>query len=652
MFTTMRIRSGLCTTIVLGLLPLLAAGQIVQDTQPPSASGDEIVASKALRESHVGAVIRQPNLIDTLTPQIDAATLAWIAALVVLVLVFQARRFLSLRNLDVLLIATLCLLLLYRNNLGLIPGTAHTAQWWAYALLTAICGYWVLRGFNLMATRQSPAAVTNLSEGALTIVVLAGLVFCCVRIVSAPVSDGSRDGLLGGICMADTGHLPYGDVDGAARSPLLYLAHAGVVELMPPDLEYTDRPATATWADRKSWLKDHWEDTIDPTTIRIVNGALFLLIFMGVAGIGHRMHSVAMGQTLCAILCFFPGTYAALNQPEVLLPAALVTWSVACLRVPVVGSLLSLACAVFAGFAWPWAWLMLPVLLGFSFARGWHAFGGLLGLLGAGVAAVIGITVWTAPTLPRADGALAAAAMQPEFTATRADDGALVIDRYGRDDKLESTIKSWLWRYLAQRENVSLQDVGLRAAVPTGVDGSQILLRRIAADGNARPALQKAYRDYLAEAPNLVRGWTATRTLMEATWLAEPPSHTTHKGAWELWAGSGSIGDNTWMWIRRSGKIATGLFALFAMIVLARRKAVQQRHAVGALLVVAALSLALSESGAVIGHLIVLPIILAALAAHDPTTPAAAPQTSRAPGPASAAPPPPPGAAPRITIER
>ncbi|RMF86132.1 MAG: hypothetical protein D6744_00235, partial [Planctomycetota bacterium] len=611
------IRIGACGIAFAVLTPLLVAGQVVQEPPPAAMPGDEVPVSKSLERSAIGAVIPQAGVLETLAPQANGATLAWIGALVVLVLVFQGRGVLRLTNLDVLSVAALGLLLLFRDHLGLVPGTSHTAQWWAYAILTALCAYWVVRGLNLMSAKHAPRPSTNLSESSLTILVAVGLALCCVRIVTAPVSDASRDGLLGGMCLAETGRLPYGDLEGASRSPLLYLVHAGAVRIAPPMLEAGDRTVTPSWSNRHEWLGEHWEQTLDMTAVRVVNAALFLLIFMGVAGIGHRMHSVAMGQTLCAILCFFPGTFEALNRPEVLLPAALITWSVALLRVPVAGAALSTACAVLAGVAWPWAWLMLPVLLGHALARGWNALGGLIGLAGAAAAAVVGVVAWTAPTLPRPDGALAAAAMQPEYTATRSTDGVIVIEKYGRNDNVQPTLKSRIWKALLERENLTLRDVEVRAALPTGIDASQILLRRIDADRAAAPALAAAYREHFAALPPLDRGAAALRTVLEATWLSSS-TPATYKGAWELWAGSSSLSENAWRWIRRSGKIVGVLFSLIALVALARKSSPQHRHTVGALLVVVAMALALRHSGAVSDHLLLLPVLLATLAAHDP----------------------------------
>ncbi|MFQ5807757.1 MAG: hypothetical protein ACE5I3_15025, partial [Phycisphaerae bacterium] len=314
------------------VLPSGTAGQepVVQNAPGGSpVTSDESAASKTPHTGGVGTLVSEKPasaLWADFLPELSGSTLAWIAAVVILLLTLQTKPLLSWHNLDGLVLALTALLLSLRNNGGVIQGdpTGQTVQWWTYLLLTLVGLYWVARGLKLLLAKTVPALGPNVSEGAMIVLIIAGLCIAASHVAKAPLSAGSRDGLIGGICVAETGQLPYGDAFGHdARSPLLYLLHAGVVKLVEPTYEPSLDPVAMRWADRKAWLNDAAWETVDLTAVRLVNALLFVLLVGALAGIGHRHHSIALGQMLVVILCIFPGALECLARPEIMLPTTL-----------------------------------------------------------------------------------------------------------------------------------------------------------------------------------------------------------------------------------------------------------------------------------------------------------------------------------------
>jgi len=627
------------------VLPGGAAGQepVIEDQRSGSPiTSDELAASKTLRTGRIGTLVpEEPRAAfwRDLLPELNGPTLTWIAVVVILVLTLQIKPLFSWHNLDGVMLALVVLLLRLRSNIGVIEGdpTGQTGQWWAYLLLSLIGFYWLGRGLKLLLAKTVPARGPNVSEGAMIVLIVAGLFVASSCILKAPLSAGSRDGLTGGICVAQTGKLPYGDAIGHdARSPLLYLLHAGVAKLVEPTY------APSLELDDAAW------ETVDLTAVRLVNALLFILLLAAIAGIGHRHHSVALGQTLVAILCIFPGALECLARPEIMLPTTLLAWSIVFVTVPGVGGLLSVFLLVLAGVAWPWAWLALPVMLAYLFRRGWQALGATVGLLGGVAAILIGMTTLVAPTLPRLDGALAGAGITPNYTARLSDDRTPVVDYYQPSKIIEPTFRSWVWKLLLRREDLRLDASSARPALPNGVDASSVKFADIVASGTARDTLQRDYRAALAQEPQVAQGWAAFRTLLEATWKPSVSPAGPMTGAWDLWAAGQPGSAGRWTVIRRSGKIVVGLLALLVAFLVIRGKRKQPHQLLGALLMVSAATLLISWMGAATNWVWLMPTALAASAAKVRKAAPAKPTTP----PAAELPPLELGPAPRITVEK
>jgi hypothetical protein len=545
----------------------------------------------------------------TLIPTLSGTTITWIAVVLILALLLQTRPFLSWLNLDALMLALAALALAFRSQTASCPPDGPTLQFWSYAVLTGICIYWLWRGVQLTFWRALPARSANVSEGAMLVLIVAVLAIGFNTIANTPLSEGARDGLAGGIYMAETGKLPYGDLPGRdTRAPLLYALHAGAVKIVPP----TGSSGPVSWSNRSDWLDGDRLSAIDPLAPRLVNGLLFVLLITGVGLIGQRLHSVAMGWTLIALFVIFPGTLECLAQSDVLLPAALLTWSVAFLTVPGVGPFLATLSIVFAGLAWPWAWLALPVMFVFFIRRGWQALAVVAAVLIGATAVGAMLLFMVRPTLPRADGALAAAGLEPRFTASLGSNGALVIEKYKSIASPSSDFKAWLWKMLLQAESTS---VGPGFDLPPSTDASSVLYRELSATAAARERVQSSYRDAVAAWPDTTRLVVSLRSLLESVWRPDIARAPVLPSPWSLWFGAGSDAEANRVLAQRIAKGIAGALVVLMCWRIARAPVPELHQVLGALLAVSAAAMLASERGAIANWVWLMPLVLAVLAA-------------------------------------
>lgn len=615
-----------------------------QDAPHMRGDGDASPAAAAARAAAPG---RSP-----LRPSLDGAAQAWIALIVIVLLGWQFRSRFSWHNLDVLTLGVAGVLMLLRGVTAPLPGDplGRTVQFWGYTLLTALALYWMVRGYRLLAAPSVPPFAPNVTPGGLAILALAGLLMSLNTIAQAPMSVGSRDGLAGGICFAETGKLPYGDAPGFdGRSPLLYLMHAGAVKVWQPTLDADG----VAWSNRAVWMQGDKLRKADPTPARLVNGALFILTFGGLAWLGRRLHSPSMGLTLATIFCVFPGASECFARPEIMLPVALVTWSLAAMTLAGVGGLLSTFLLAVAGLAWPWAWLLGPAALAFFFRRGLQSIGATIGAL-AGVAGCGAVVYYlVAPSLPRETGALEAAGQSGTYSALMSGNQEVVINTLRTSEPLERVmLKSTLWEALLKADDIRFDPHESPATLPPGVDASTILYREIATSGAAAEALNRGYRKRAEAAPPLPRLAANLRTLAEATWLPEIPNELPIPSAWAVWPSFSASLEPAFIVARRATKIAVVALGLLTCWPLLRRKDRPQIHQViGAMLGISAAILIASETGAAGNLAWIVPAFLAALAARTvDATGFGAPTDSPGPRPAvrAIAEPPP---MPRITVE-
>ena len=604
----------------------IAISQQMPELAWPATSQPAGAESRAAASDTPEAAVGSWLALSSLWPDLGGPALTWFAVVVILLLTFQTRPLLALRNLDGLVLAGTCLLLALRSDTGLLPGgvTGKTWQWWAYLGLTAAAVYWLARGVVLLWGRKASAAACNVAPGAMWVLLVVGLTLSFARIGTAPLSAGSRDGLMGGTFFAQHGKLPYGDTQGAdARSPLLYLLHAGAVRAVaaPAELDWThvaEAPPVG-------------EDTrlaYGELASRVVNGVLLVAMIVGVYLIGRRLHSAGLGLTMVVILTVFPGALECLSRPQIMLPTALLTWSLALALMPGVGGLLSTLLMVAAGLAWPWAWLGLPVLMAHFLRRGWHLVGATVGTLGAAAGCLAGLTLLTAPAIPRAAGALAAAGLQPDFSAQTTEDGTLVIDTLEPTDPADVGLAAPLWKFLVEIESTALHngESGPGAGkleMPNGVDVTAVRYRSISAAGDALHELQRTYRVSVGEMPQIARMWVALRTVLEATWLGEQAADAPTLAVWDLWADGDTDAAAGGFTPRRTVQSLCIVIVLVAAGLLLFERRTQPHNLVGGVLIACSATLLAGRFGAVTDLVWIAPAVLAALATRAPGSSAA-----------------------------
>ena len=587
-------------------------------------------------------------------PPLDGPALAWFAVVVILLLGLRVKTLFCQQNLDALVLAATCLLLVLRTDAGLLSDwpAGKTGQWWSYLLLSAAAGYWLLRGLRCLLSRTVSRHDGALPDGAMFVLVLAGLAIGIAHIATDPLSSGSQDGIVGGLCTAQTGKLPYGEAPGHdSRSPLLYLLHAGAVKVLPPETTWTDDDSviTMSWEGRDAWPEDWWQAG-DFAAARLVNALLFVLLLLALSTIGRRLHSASAGLVMVALFCVFPGTVECLTRPDIMLPATLLAWSVALAVVPGVGGLLSLLLIVMAGLAWPWAWLALPVLLGYFLRQGWEAVGAVVGVVAGIAISLVGLLWLTLPSLPQADGALARAGLPPAYTISRSDDGALVPAERAAGELREPGWLGFFWKYLVRNENLILDSYETSpevSAVRGGDIGiADLFYRKLDPTADARAEVTERYRAEMARQGSTKRLPAALRTALEHTWLAAAPAATDLPGTWELWSAQAGQ-ESWWPMIRKLTKLLAGLIGVGVVDLLLFGRRPQPHQLVGGLLVVSSATLLTSYLGAVDNLAWLLPTVLALWAVH--AQPPAAQQKRDAPPPLLDTD---SGPAPRISVDR
>jgi hypothetical protein len=586
-----------CILALAGVSGWAYAGQgaeVELEEQPPAvlapapADARHPVSDLAHDELEPAAILSQPAL-------------TWFAVVVLLVLLIQTRPLNFWRNLDAAVLAALCLLLAARNDTGYVAGdrSGLSVQTWALFLLTAGCCYWIVRGLLGLGQRGVGALRSNVSEGAGVVLLAAGFSIALLHIWSVAPGRTSRDVLLGGRHMAATGRLPYGELQGHdSHSPLLYAAQAGILKLVPSGAEGTtgvsagsgERGAAAGTA------------SADAVPVRLLNTVLLVLTLAPLMWLGHRVSGFATGLALAAVFAVFPGSLECVTHPEVMLPAALVAWTLTLASLPAGGGLLSMLVAVAGGVASPWAWLMVLPLLGYFLRRGWNGVGATAGLL-VGFAALLPGLLWLVePSVPRPDGALAAAGLAPTAQASIDAQDHLVLRPYEVTTAPVRELKSGFWSFLLERET-------------TTVPASQTPYRDVAGEGPVRDRLNAMYRADMRDSPEGDRLWAGLRTVLEATWLpsAAGTDEVDVPASWQAWQERWGSAE-TWTMARRIMKGLCVLLSLLVMWALLRSSTSWIGQLLGGVTAVLGLALLTSRSGASYGWGWVMPALLGLIA--------------------------------------
>ena len=649
-------RMGLCVFTVLLLGPVVLSAQERSGSAPPgeadaaaqeSGQPASAPAAAALLPSDptfvpvTHAFGLQADPLDEgvrLWPELSSTAIMWLAVLVILILTLQTSPLLSIRNLDGLVLAAAALLLAFRFDFNPIgePGSA-TRQSTAYSLLAIVLLYWFLRGFFTMRSARVGPAATNVSEGSMLVLIAAVLFIAFTHVATAPLSPAGRAGLIGGMYLAETGTLPYGDTLGFdEQSPLLYLANAGVLRFWSPFIERGAEPFFLTWSNRGEWLQGEWWTAADISGVRLLNAIMVVLTMAGLVWIGKQLHSVAIGLTMMAIYAVFPGSLECFSRPEIMLSTMLLTWSVALALVPGVGGLLAMLLMVPAGLAWPWTWFAAPVMLGYFIRQGWNGVGASVGLLGGLTLCIIGVHQLVRPSLPRYEAAIGHAGLKTTHVAHYGNEGPIEFDPAAPTREVPAGWSKPLWSFLLSADTVGLPSQGL-------------LFREIDADGRAREEIQRQYRAALAAGPDMPRFWASLRTLLESTWLPRTTPRDQLEGAWELWTiETGEAG--LWLTIRRCAKAFAAVAALLFAVGMLRLRQPAAYKLMGALLATLCVAMIASAMGAVTNWAWILPLVLATYAAHGATKDAPRPPAAGGQPQRPVSPNVPSGAAPRVSV--
>jgi hypothetical protein len=589
-------------------------------------------------------------------PQLNIPPLTWFAIVVILLLTLTSAPLLSGRSLDGCLLAFSAFLLALRQNEWPAFGD-WTWRGIAYLGLTIIAGYWVIRGFQLVQRMTAPRGEVNVSEAGQLVLGLAALALAFHTIATAPISPSSRDGVIGGMHLATTGMLPYGETVGHDQhSPLLYALHAGACRIpgMQPRVDVNGELVPITWDQRPKWADVNWWERDTLGAARIVNGALYLVTLLTLMGVGRRLHSPGMGLTMGVLFTVFPGTLECLTRPEIMLPTMLMSLSICCALLRGLGGFLAALLMVLAGLAWPWALLGLPVLIAWCLLRGWQGTGCILGLCTAVAAGVVGLVFHVEPALPRGDVQLAAG-LPTTHVATLSEEGVVVIEPRSAAAEPSTDLKSWMWKFLLERDEAAL-DVSKfahgagREATASG-PGS-VPFRALAASAAARERLRIDYRAAVATKAPSNAFWPKLRTLLEATWLPAATVSPPARGAWHVAAGDNPDLIGRWTNVRRVVKVGVGVLALALAILIFARGFDQTHQLIGAVVVVIAAAQLVSVAGAAANLAWLAAGVVLLLPAHGGTTPRPAAAGAALAGGGAPGAPPRPGAAPRISVER
>lgn len=580
------------------------------------------------------------SVIEMIRPAFSATAMAWVAAVFVLIASVQSRPLLSRYTFDGLMLAALSLVLLMRDETRVVAGDrlGWTAQAWAYGLLTVGVALFALRGGMILVSGRIPRREANLSDGAALVLLAAGVIVAFGNIVTAPLSDASRDGIVGAIALRDEMKLPYGDAPGFdSRAPLVYTTHKLAVAALPPAVLAGGEARPLRWDERSAWLSPASLARADLSAARLVNAVLLGLLLIGVAMAGSRAHSPAFGATAAALVCFFPGARECFVQPDVMIPAVLLVWATTVALLGGPSGFLSVLFVCVAGLASSYAWVLLPGMLAYYLRRGWHAVGAVVATVLGVAALLVGLPALVAPSLPRADGALAAGGTRPAYHAALTPEGTIALSAYDGPELPAAGPLAPAWRFLVDGEDARLSQTGLKFSLPPGQTADAILLRQLSVDGPSGALLQSEYRKALAVAPAATRLWASLRTMLEQTWKPAIAPDRPRAGAWEFWSMNAG-GADTWTLVRRISKVVLVLLALAVSALLFGARRADPHQLLGAACLLLAAAALVQEAGAVGGLVTPFSLLMIATGAHAGAAPAEAPSAL--------------GAAPRITIER
>lgn len=589
----------------------------VRDPGSPEA----IAESERLYQAYLS---RKPVEEWPIWPDLSPSTLAWFAAIIILALNFRTRPLISLRNLDTLVLVAIGIALAARFETAT-PAwlNGHSVQWLAYVLLGVATAYWLIRGLGLaLGPREIPRVHVSVSSSAMLVFLLVGMAICVREIATAPISIGSRDGVVGGLALLDTGKHAYGQAPGyETRSPALYGLHAAVMFAIPPRvINDAGIIVPARWDQRKTWLTEDWVSNAQLAAARATNALLFMLMLVGLYLCGARLHSAGVGLTMVAVFTVFPGTLECLARPEIMLPATLLTWATYLALLPGMFSFFSMLLLCLAGISWPWAWFAMPVFLASFIRRGaLSAIAASAALVGAFALAAFALTTLVQPAAPRADGALRAAGVMPKFELVQVEETWRLRPVAPPTTQVAGGVTSGLWRFLLNRDEAryagstksGVRLFELDQSAGQSIDGEPFLFRETRF---ASPDSPVSSQYTPADGEFSTRLAAGLRTVLEAVWLPAAAPADPVPPATVVWLAGASqtSADTIRFWSKSAAALACIVVGMF--LLLGQRNG--PHHLIGGIAFASAAGLLASGIGPATNWVWLMPAVLALTAVH------------------------------------
>jgi hypothetical protein len=264
--------------------------------------------------------------MEQLLPQyrpIDFATWIYLSSLLIVAIYFKFNRLWSLRNLDLLGLIALGPGLLLAER----PGPAQN---WGYTWLFIVSGLFLIRLLLDPIMVRRPLLEPNMSSGGLTFIGVAMLMFLMTNVMLKDVTESDLDGPRQVRAILDRTDSPDTLHSLAEHGPGYPFLH-----ILP---SISMRPLVGTTAEQH---EDSSRDLADAATARTMAIIAHVMVVLGMVLIGIRhFDNVRTGIAAATLYLLLPYTAEMTGRVTHVLPAALLVWTVAAYRRPLIAGML------------------------------------------------------------------------------------------------------------------------------------------------------------------------------------------------------------------------------------------------------------------------------------------------------------------------
>ncbi len=299
--------------------------------------------------------------------QMQPTTWVYVSSLMTIGIYFKFRRFWSVRNLD--------LIGLIAFSPGLLLVT-HGLQQLGYVWLFAVSGFFLVRLLMDPVMVRRPLLEPNLSAGGLTFTGAALLMFLMANVITGKLTESDLVGVRQAERIKARQEAPVEKSDLAQHGPgypLFYLLASFANEaIVPADVDHPTQLRQAR---------------VQRATAQTTAILAHLALVIGMVLIGYRhFDNIETGMAAATLYLLLPYTAQLTAQVDHVVPAALLVWTVAAYRRPVIaGILLGLAAGVIT-----YPLFLLPLWCGFYWRRGLIRFSfGVIAALALLVASLV-----------------------------------------------------------------------------------------------------------------------------------------------------------------------------------------------------------------------------------------------------------------------